>query len=104
MSHLNISLSSFGNSSVRGRHGYPLRTINLDLGILVRAILSALHSKPSDMAVEQVEQLVTDAQNNTCAQDATQGCIDHVSDAEYQHLVDLGHWHHRRQRRRARWS
>ena len=30
------------------------------------------------------------------------GCRDRVGEAEYQHLVELGHWHHRRQRRRRR--
>ena len=30
------------------------------------------------------------------------GCRDRIGEAEYQHLVELGHWHHRRQRRRSR--
>ena len=101
MSHLNISLSSFGDSKVRIRHGYSLRKLNLELRVLARAVLSTFNSKGSDLAAEQVGPLVTDT-CNTCAQDSTQGCRAHVSDAEYQHLVDLGHWHHRRQRRRNR--
>lgn len=32
----------------------------------------------------------------------TPGCRDHLSESEYQRLVELGHWHHNRQRRRDR--
>ena len=38
----------------------------------------------------------------SCARETVKGCRDRLSDAEYQRLVDLGHWHHRRQRRRNR--
>lgn len=101
MSHLNISLSSFGNSRVRVRHGISLRKLNFELRVLARAVLSSLHSNGSDLADEQIGRFAADTRN-TCVQESTQGCRAHVSDAEYQHLVDLGHWHHRRQRRRNR--
>ena len=102
MSHLNISLSSFWDSRTHVRHGHPLRKLNLNLHVLTRAVLSALKSSGSDLAAEQLVEVLTESHCNTGAQDLTQGCRAHVSDAEYQRLVDLGHWHHRRQRRRAR--
>ena len=102
MSHSNISLSSFGNSRVRVRHRYSLRKLNFEIRVLVRAILSTLNSKGSDLLAEHVEQVVTDYQCNARVPESTQGCRAYLNDAEYQHLVDMGHWHHRRQRRRAR--
>jgi hypothetical protein len=38
----------------------------------------------------------------SCVKETVKGCRDRLSDAEYQRLVDLGHRHHRRQRRRNR--
>jgi len=102
MSHLNIGLSSFGNAKVPVWQENTPRKINLDLRILARAVLSALNLKRSNITAEQTGQLVVDSQCKTTAQDTTRGCIDRVSEAEYRHLVELGHWHHRRQRRRAR--
>jgi hypothetical protein len=102
MSHLNISLPGFGNTGIGARIGYPLRKLDIDLRVLTRAVLLALQSKRTDLTAEQAGQLVTDTQSHACAPDVTQGCRAFVSDAEYQRLVELGHWHHRRQRRRAR--
>ena len=102
MSHLNISLSSFRDSRSRVRHGFPLGKLNLNLHVLARAFLPASKSKDSDLAAAQAGKLVTESKCNTRVQDVKQGCKAYVSNAEYQHLVDLGHWHHRRQRRRAR--
>ena len=99
MSHLNISLSSFRDSRSHVRHGSPLGKLNLNLHALARAILPAAKSKGSDLTAAQVGKLATET---TRIQDVKQGCRAYMSDAEYQHLVDLGHWHHRRQRRRAR--
>ncbi len=102
MSQLNISLPGFGDSRNRIRYRYPLGKISLNLHVLARANLSALKSNGSDLAAEQVGKLVTESQCNTPVRDITQGCRAFVSDAEYQRLVELGRWHHRRQRRRAR--
>ena len=99
MGHLNISLSSFGASKTRIRHGYPLRKINLNLRVLVRAVLSAINLKAPDLIADQAGQIGTDSECSPCTQDSTQGCRDRISDTEYQHLVELGHWHHCRQRR-----
>jgi len=99
MSHLNNSLPGFGISRTRVQHGYPLRKINLNLRVLARAILSAINLKASELTSDQAEQVMTDSECNSCTQELTQDCREHLSDTEYQHLVELGHWHHRRQRR-----
>ena len=99
MSYLNKSLPGFGISRTRIRHGYPLRKINLNLRVLARAVLSAINLKASELTSDQAGQVVTDSECNSCTQELTQGCREHVSDTEYQHLVELGHWHHCRQRR-----
>jgi len=104
MSHLNISLSSFGTSRTRIRHGHPLRKINLNLRVLAEAVLSAIYLKVSDLNADQAGQVVTDPERDPHTQESTRGCRDHLSDTEYQHLVDLGHWHHCRQRRLNRRS
>ena len=102
MSQLNIGLSDFGHPRAHVRDGISLRKSKLHLRALVRAILSTLNSGETALIAQQSGQVVTDATSDTCAQDNTLGCKAHVTDAEYQHLVDLGQWHHRRQRRRAR--
>jgi hypothetical protein len=102
MSYLNISPSSFGNSRTRVRRGYSLRKINQNLSVLAGAVLSALNLKVSDLAAGHAEKLVADTERDPRTQNTTQGCRDHLSEAEYQHLVKMGHWHHHRQRRRSR--
>lgn len=100
MSYLNFSLSTFENSRTPIRHGYTLREINPYLRVLARTALSVLNLKVSDLTAKQAEQVVTDTESNPRPQESTPGCRDKLSESEYQHLVELGHWHHARQRRR----
>lgn len=97
MSHLNISVSGFETSRNRIWHENPLRKINLNLRALGRAVLASTSQK--DLAAEQVSEAVTGSECNSGQETPVQGCRNHLSESEYQHLVELGHWHYRRQRR-----
>ena len=101
MSHLNIGLSNFENSRSRVRSGYPFRALTPGLRVLASAVSSALNSNGRALAADEVGMSVTNSCSYASIQDTTQGCRAFVSDADYQHLVEIGHWHHRRQRRRA---
>jgi hypothetical protein len=48
------------------------------------------------------ERTITVNRSVSCVKETVKGCRDRLSDAEYQRLVDLGHRHYRRQRRRSR--
>jgi len=74
--------------------------MKLDLRALARDLAYRLIHKLSDTADVQTGQAVEKTECRSYP--TTKGCQDHVSEAEYQRLVELGHWHHRRQRRRNR--
>ena len=103
MSHLNISFSDFADSKYRVGPGYPLKETHLKLRILARAVLSALNLKIADLTAIQAGQVLKKTKCNACEQGSKHSREDHPSDAQYHHLVELGQWHHRRQRRRNRY-
>ena len=59
----------------------------------------ALNHKPNGVAVNGTAKATCTVARAT---ETVKGCRDRMSEAEYQRLVDLGHKHHRRQRRRNR--
>ncbi len=63
----------------------------------------AAFRRVSDPKTRQTGPVLTDSERNSRKQDMTRGRGYHKGDAEYSHLVELGHWHHLRQRRRNRY-
>lgn len=54
--------------------------------------------------VSESEQIEARPQCTSCALRVMQGRKAYRTEEEWDHLVDLGRWHHRRQRRRKHWG
>jgi hypothetical protein len=67
-------------------------------GFLVRI----LAGESLDNMVLESEQIEARLQCTDCALRVMQGQKSYRIEEEWKHLDDLGHWHHRRQRRRER--
>lgn len=102
MSRLSINASNFETSRTHIQRGKPLRKLNLNLRTLESGVMASRNRKISDLTTGQARQVATATGCNLHPQDSTQGCRNRLSEAEYEHLVELGHWHYRRQRRLTR--
>jgi hypothetical protein len=99
MGLFNVSLLSSENPSVHAERQKPSTRIGLYMRSLAEPATPVTNRRLRGAAAGQAVKANCSV---SCSKETIKGCRDRVSDSEYQHLVELGHWHHRRQRRRNR--
>ncbi len=67
-------------------------------------LLRILGGESPGNIVSESEQIEARPQCTPCALRVMQGRKANLTEEEWDHLADLGRWHHRRQRRRKHWG
>lgn len=66
-------------------------------------LIQTLAGKSPESIVPGIEQIVARPQCTPCALRVIQGMKAYRTEAEWNHIDDVGHWHHRHLRRRENW-
>lgn len=96
----NIPRSRFPKACLQP--GCLLRRKDLDMGCLAEILVFELAGKPLDELIDKSERIVVRTQCTACVLCVLKGGKAYLTDTEHEELIKLGHWHHRRQRRRDR--
>jgi hypothetical protein len=70
---------------------------------LAEFFIRILVGESMEFMAPESEPIIARPQCTHCALRVMQGRKAFLTETEWNHLDDLGHWHHRRQRRRERW-
>lgn len=80
-----------------------LKKKGLTVEDIARFLIKSLAGEPHQVENPESRRIVARSQCILCALRVMQGRKAFLSHAEWDHLDDLGHWHHKRQRRQQRW-
>ena len=67
-------------------------------------LIQALSREPAENLMTESERISVRPQCVYCIMRVMQGQKAHLTEAEWSHLDDLGHWHYRRHRRNRHWG
>ena len=93
-----------GSRAVCTQPGCLLKRAGVNAEHLANILIRTLAGELMEDIVLESERILARPQCMHCALRVMQGLKAYLTEAEWSHLDDLGHWHHRRQRRKQRWG
>ena len=100
--HRNL-ITEPGSRTICVQPGCLLKRKDFNAQHLAEFFIRTLAGESMEIMAPESERIIARPQCTHCALRVMQGRKAFLTETEWGHLDDLGHWHHRRQRRREHW-